>query len=42
MRALEGTFELPTKPQTTDSMNNYLFFASADRRDYAESACFEV
>ena len=41
---LGGTFNLPPAPlpQTPGSMHVYLFFASANRRDYSPSECFEV
>ena len=38
--ASNGSFELPQQP--ADATHIYLFFASGDRRDYSESACFEI
>ena len=37
---MNGSFELPQQP--ADATHIYLFFASGDRRDYSESACFEI
>jgi len=37
---LNGSFELPALPAPATQI--YLFFGSKDRRDYSESACFDV
>jgi hypothetical protein len=41
---MNGSFELPSypRPQEPDPMYLYLFFASADKKDYSNSVCFEV
>jgi hypothetical protein len=41
---LKGTFALPDipMPQATGTLPLYLFFASANRREYSDSRCFEV
>lgn len=38
--AVNGTFELPLYPAEATYL--YLFFASADKKDYSVSVCFEV
>ena len=38
--ALNGSFELPQRPAAATHI--YLFFASADKKDYTSSVCFEI
>ena len=35
-----GKFELPQRPSTKTHI--YLFFSCPDKKDYTDSACFEI